>query len=66
MNIRTRMQERALMQRKNIPIMATLEIDDGPYGKEVIVFIHPDDWDEFKRMYGDKLQLVLEDLRCTD
>lgn len=66
MNIRTRMQERALMQRVNIPIMATLEIDDCPYGKEVIVFIHPDDWDESKRMYGDKLQPFLEDLRCTN
>ena len=64
MNIRTRMQERALMQRENIPIMVTLKTDDGPWRK--IVFIHPDDWDEAKRMYGDKLQLALEDLRCTD
>lgn len=64
MNIRTRMQERALMQRVNFLIMATLETDDGPWRK--IVFIHHDDWDEAKRMYGDKLQLFLEDLRCTD
>lgn len=64
MNIRTRMQERALMQRVNIPIMATLEIDDCPMKK--IVFIHPDDWDDSKRMYGDKLQPFLEDLRCTN
>lgn len=26
----------------------------------------PVDWDEAKGMYGDKLQLFLEDLRCTD
>lgn len=63
MNIRTRMQERALMQRVNFLIMATLETDDCPYRKEVIVFIHPDDWDEAKRMHGDKLRLFLEDLR---
>ena len=61
MNIRTRMQMRALMQRVNVPIMATLlDTEDGPWK---IMFIHPDDWDESKRMYGDKLQLVLEDLR---
>lgn len=56
MNNRIRQQMRALEKLRTVePIMATLENEQDPRWPQ-IVFIHPDDWDEAKRMYGNRLK----------
>lgn len=53
MNIRCRMQIKAMKQRLKPPIMAVIRADNGKF--DHIVFIHPDHWDEARAQYGDKL-----------
>ena len=59
MNNRFLQQVRALEKLRTVePIMATLPEEQDPRWRRV-VFIHPDDWDELKQKYGDKLEKLL-------
>lgn len=49
------MQMRALEQRTIEPIMATIAEGEDLIWRSVIV-IHPDDWDDAKAKYGDRLE----------
>ena len=53
MNIRCRMQARALTLREKPPICAVIRDDSGRFNE--LVFIHPDHWDEAYEEYGDRL-----------
>ena len=56
MNNRFLQQVRALEKLRTVePIMATLPEEQFPHWHRV-VFIRPDDWDELKQKYGDKLE----------
>lgn len=60
MNKRMREQMRALMKlRVNPPIWASLKEEGSSFYR--LMFIHPDDWDEAKEKYGDKLERMFDD-----
>lgn len=56
MNIRVRQQIRAITKLRTVePIMATLADEQDPRWHK-IAFFHPDDWEDAKRVYGDRLK----------
>ena len=53
MNNRIRMQMKAIELRQTVPIIATLYNENRKWCQ--IVFIHPDDIEEVREQYGDRL-----------
>ena len=59
MNNRFLQQARALEKLRTVePIVARLQEEQDPR-LGTVVFIHPDEWDELKQKYGDKLKEFL-------
>lgn len=59
MNTRIKQQIRALEKLRTVePIMAILE-DEQDRHFHRIVFIHPDDWEDAKQVYGERLREFL-------